>query len=311
MAKILVTGGAGFIGSHIVDSLLRDGHEVHVMDNLSSGNLENVSLSARFHEGDIRSDSAVEILRGISPDIIVHCAAQISVRTSMEDPKLDTDINIAGLINILQAFPGGVLPYFVMISTGGAIYGDQDVYPAPEDHPIRPDSVYGLAKRVSELYLDLWQRKFGLKFCSLRLANVYGPRQNPHGEAGVVAIFTERLLAYQQVTINGSGNQTRDFVYVKDVASAVKNVCVVQPNGIFNIGTGVETSVNMLYNMIKESLHSELEPKYGAAKLGEQMRSSIDATAAHKSFDWTPKVKLNEGIKETTNWFFEASKKKN
>ena len=310
MEKVLVTGGAGFIGSHIVDALLERGHEVHVLDNLSSGSLDNVSLSARFHQGDIRDEACLQIIRGVNPDIIVHCAAQISVRTSMEDPKLDTEINVVGLINLLQAYPGGNLPYFVMISTGGAIYGEQETFPASENHTVNPASVYGLSKRVSELYLDLWKRQFGLKFCSLRLANVYGPRQNPHGEAGVVAIFCEKLIAGNIPNINGTGEQTRDFVFVKDVSSAVTSVASMKTEGIYNIGTGIETSVNQLYRLISSSLDINLQPTHADAKQGEQMRSCIDSSLAYKVFHWSPKVAIEEGIKETTTFFSNSNKRK-
>lgn len=309
MSTIVVTGGAGFIGSHIVDRLLEKGHKVHVLDNLSSGVKSNLSPQATLHEIDIRSREIRDLLRSINPEAIVHTAAQISVRISMEDPTLDTDINLVGLVNILQSFQGRSHPFFVMISTGGAIYGEQDVFPADEDHPIRPNSVYGLAKRASELYLDLWKREMKQSFCALRLANVYGPRQNPHGEAGVVAIFLQKLLRGEVPMINGSGDQTRDFVYVRDVSLAVLKAVESKTEGTYNIGTGRETSVNQLYTMIAKALGTETKAIHGPAKAGEQMRSCIDAGRALKSLGWNPSVSLEDGCRETAAWFREQHSK--
>jgi UDP-glucose 4-epimerase len=303
MARIVVTGGAGFIGSHIVEGFLSAGHSVTVIDNLSSGVRENLFPQAEFVEIDIRSKEVRDVLRKAAPDIVVHTAAQMSVRMSMEDPTFDADVNVVGLVNILQSFETGKLPFFVFLSTGGAIYGEQDSFPAPENHPLRPTSIYGLAKRVGELYLEFWGRELGLKHAELRLGNVYGPRQNPHGEAGVVAIFNKKLIAGETPTINGSGEQTRDFVYVKDVARAVQTVSEKQVQGIFNIGTGRETSVNMLYAMIIKALGSATKANYGDAKAGEQMRSSIDASAALKAFNWKAEVSLEAGCQETSDWF--------
>lgn len=303
MPKAIVTGGAGFIGSHIVEALLADGLEVEVIDNLSSGYRENLPKGVVLHELDIRSPEVRELLLSRKPDFLVHCAAQISVRVSMEDPCLDTDINVRGIVNLLQAFKGTAHPHFVFLSTGGAIYGEQEVFPAPENHPVVPCSIYGLAKRVGELYLDLWKRQFGAKFVALRLANVYGPRQNPHGEAGVVAIFNQRLLNREVPTINGSGKQTRDFVFVKDVARAVAICCRNSSEGIFNIGTGRETDVNRLYELIRGALGSSLDANRVPAKAGEQMRSSIDSGLAKRALGWEPQVGIEEGIRKTCEWF--------
>lgn len=303
MAKVLITGGAGFIGSHICDSLLGAGFEVFVIDDLSSGKKENLPPKVRFEKVDIRSPELHAYLAKVRPDIVVHTAAQISVRISMEDPVFDTDVNVKGLMNILHSFTGLPLPHFVMISTGGAIYGEQDYFPADEEHPIRPTSVYGMAKRVSELYLDLWHRVYGLKFAALRLANVYGPRQNPHGEAGVVAIFSLKLLKGEVPLINGTGDQTRDFVYVGDVANAVLDVCERKTEGIFNIGTGVETSVNALYRLIAAPVGTTVVPKHVEAKPGEQMRSCITSRHAGAIFGWKAATELEEGIRETVAWF--------
>ncbi len=303
MAKVLVTGGAGFIGSHICDALLGAGHEVFVIDDLSSGRKENLPPKVHFEQFDIRSPELRTYLSRVKPGIVVHTAAQISVRISMEDPVFDTDVNVKGLMNILHSFSGLPLPYFVMISTGGAIYGEQDYFPADEEHPIRPTSVYGMAKRVSELYLDLWHRVYGLKFAALRLANVYGPRQNPHGEAGVVAIFSLKLLKGEIPLINGTGEQTRDFLFVGDVAGAVLGVCESRTEGIFNIGTGIETSVNALYRLIAAPVGTTVVPERVEAKPGEQMRSCITSKRAGATFGWKAATELDEGIRDTVAWF--------
>jgi UDP-glucose 4-epimerase len=303
MAKVIVTGGAGFIGSHIVESMLAEGHKVSVIDDLSSGIRENLPSEAALMVLDIGSKEAADFLSHQEPDILVHAAAQMSVRVSMDDPLLDTRVNILGLVNLLQSFRGKKLPYTVFLSTGGAIYGEQEVFPAPESHPTRPASIYGLAKKVSEFYLDFWAREWGLSYSALRLGNVYGPRQNPHGEAGVVAIFIKNLLNGSQPTINGTGDQTRDFVYVKDVVNAVMRACSAQKKGTFNIGTGRESSVNEVYRHIVNSLRSDVSPHYGAAKQGEQMRSSIDSNLAARELGWKPAVNLSEGIEHTVRWF--------
>lgn len=303
MAKAVVTGGAGFIGSHIVDTLLAAGHSVEIIDDLSTGVESNVAKGVTLHKADIRSPEARALMAKIQPDILVHAAAQISVRVSMENPVFDTEVNVVGLVNLLHAFEGRRYPHIVFLSTGGAIYGEQDVFPAAEDHPIRPTSVYGNAKRAGETYLDLWGRQYGLKWVALRLANVYGPRQNPHGEAGVVAIFTQRLLRNEQPIINGEGTQTRDFVYVGDVAAAVRAVTDKKVTGIYNIGTGRETNVNQLYEMIRPAVGSAIKAQHAEAKAGEQMRSCIDASAAGKTFGWKPSMPIEQGIKATVEWF--------
>lgn len=303
MAKIVVTGGAGFIGSHIVEAFLKGGHQITVIDDLSSGSRDNLFPGVEFLELDIRSEKTREALAKISPDVVVHTAAQMSVRKSMEDPTFDAQVNVVGLVNILQAFELKKLPFFVFLSTGGAIYGEQETFPAREDHPLKPASIYGLAKHVGEEYLEFWHREFGLSYAALRLGNVYGPRQSPHGEAGVVAIFNKKLIAGDVPVINGTGEQTRDYVYVKDVARAVESVSTRSVTGTYNIGTGRETSVNTLYQMIIKGLGSSVQPAYGAAKAGEQMRSSIDASAALKAFGWKPEVSLEVGCQETSDWF--------
>jgi UDP-glucose 4-epimerase len=306
MAKVFVTGGAGFIGSHIVEVLLQGGHQVEVIDDLSSGIRENVPEQVPLHELDICSPETARLLRLSAPDVLVHAAAQVSVRISMSDPVLDTRVNVSGLLNLLHAFSGQKLPFVVFASTGGAIYGEQHAFPATETHPIEPCSVYGLSKRVSEMYLDLWMRQYGLRYAALRFGNVYGPRQNPHGEAGVIAIFCEHLFRNKQVNINGSGEQTRDFVYVRDVAHAVRAVAERGETGTFNIGTGVETSINRIYGILSRITGGKQSPHHAPAKSGEQMRSCIDSSLAGRTFGWTPQVQIEQGLEITAQWFKES-----
>ncbi len=303
MTRVIITGGAGFIGSHIADQFVASGASVAIIDNLSSGNSKNLPSGAVLHEIDIRDEAARGLILDFKPDIVIHAAAQISVTESMKDPALDADINVRGFVNLLQGCMEDVKPYFVFISTGGAMYGDQQVFPAPETHPARPSSFYGLSKQVGENYLDLWRRSFGLSGCTLRLANVYGPRQNPHGEAGVIAIFAKRILNNASTTIYGDGGQTRDFVYVEDVARAVMAACQQKVSGVFNIGTGIETDINTVYNEVASALQANLPANKAEARPGEQRRSVIDASLAKATFSWAPSVSFKEGIRKTVDWF--------
>lgn len=307
MAKIIVTGGAGFIGSHIVDRL-RVNHDVQVIDDLSSGSKANLPEGIVLHELDIRSPKAAEVVEREKPDVIVHAAAQISVRISMDKPSLDTDVNVTGLVNILTPLRERTGTHVVFLSSGGACYGEQDLFPAPESHPIRPESVYGLSKRVGEMYLEFWSRVWGVTSTSLRLSNVYGPRQNPHGEAGVVAIFCERLLAGKDITIYGTGEQTRDFVFVGDVAEAVHKSVETRAVGEFNIGTAKETSVNTLATTLRDEACPKAQIHHAAAKPGEQMRSVIDNTKAGKVLSWAPTVQIDAGLRRTLEWYRTGSR---
>lgn len=303
MATIIVTGGAGFIGSHIVDRL-SVGNEVHIIDDLSSGTTENVAQGVHLHELDIRSEQAADLVAKLQPDVIVHAAAQISVRISMDRPSVDTDINVTGLINLLTPLCHSQnKTHVVFLSSGGACYGEQEVFPAPESHPVRPESVYGLSKRVGEMYLEFWSRVWGITSTSLRLSNVYGPRQNPHGEAGVVAIFCERLLAGKGIVVNGTGDQTRDFVFVSDVADAVYRAVETRAVGEFNIGTARETSIMSLAEDLRDKVQPSAAIDFSPAKPGEQMRSVIDNALAAKVLGWHPAVDLASGLDQTLTWY--------
>jgi len=306
MAKVIVTGGAGFIGSHIVDKLLARGHEVHVLDNLSSGSRDNLAQTnhVQLHVLDIRSSEARALIERLSPDFVVHAAAQVSVRISMEEPSLDTDLNVTGLVNILSGLRERKGSHVVFLSSGGAIYGEQVAFPAKEDHPIKPESVYGLSKRVGEEYLEFWGRAWGVTSTSLRLSNVYGPRQNPHGEAGVVAIFCERLLVGKSITVNGTGKQTRDFVYVEDVAEAVGRAVDTRIVGEFNIGTSQETTITEVAEQVRDLIAPKADVSYAPAKAGEQLRSCIDNSAAKAKLAWSPQVvRFSEGLERTVAWY--------
>ena len=300
---ICVSGGAGFIGSHVADALVKAGHRVLIVDNLSGGRKENVSDGAELAVLDIRSEEAAQFLIDREVEILVHHAAQMDVRRSVDDPIFDADVNILGLLNLLEAGRRGSLRQVVFASTGGAIYGEQDEFPADEDHPIRPVSPYGVAKLASERYLYYYHCQYGLDATCLRYANVYGPRQNPHGEAGVVAIFSRRLLDGEPATINGDGLQTRDYVYVDDVARA--NMAALDRPGfaVFNVGTGVETDVNTLFEHIAEAANYDPAPNHGPGMPGEQRRSCITSEKLLEEMSVAVVTPLAEGIPATVDWF--------
>lgn len=301
--KVLVTGGAGFIGSHVCDAFLRAGHEVIALDNLSSGKRENLDPRVRLAVLDIRSPEAAELIRSERPQVLCHLAAQMDVRRSVEDPRFDADANILGMLNLLEAARVSGVKKVIFSSTGGAIYGEQDVFPAPESHPTRPVSPYGVSKASGELYLGYYRAQYGLPYVALRYANVYGPRQNPHGEAGVVAIFSQRLVAGQGCTIFGDGGQTRDFVFGPDVARA--NLLAFEKDcvGAINIGTGEETDINRLYALLAEAAGSNQPVVHAPGKPGEQRRSCVDPSLARKVLAWEPSVGLAEGLRKTVEFF--------
>jgi UDP-glucose 4-epimerase len=301
--KILVSGGAGFIGSHVVDAYLAAGHTVAVIDNLSSGKRENLNTGATFYKEDIRSEQISDIFEKESFDVINHLAAQIDLRNSVEDPLYDAQVNILGSLNLFQHAVRFDIKKIIFSSTGGAIYGEQDVFPADEEHPIRPLSPYGVAKLTVEKYLYFYQQTYGLCTINLRYANVYGPRQDPHGEAGVVAIFTQRLLSGRECLIHGDGKQTRDYVYVGDVVAANLLALEQGTSDTFNIGTGIETDVNEIFGHLNTFTGAGVEPVHGPAKLGEQRRSVIDPGKAKRILGWEPKVPMEEGMKETVRFF--------
>ncbi len=301
--KILVTGGAGFIGSHVSDALLEAGHEVHIIDDLSGGSAENIHSDAQFHQLDIRSPEVKQLWQNEQFETLYHFAAQMDVRKSVADPSYDADVNIRGLINLMEAGRDNSLRKVVFASTGGAIYGEPDYVPQDEQHVMQPLSPYGIAKLSSEKYLFFYSDTYSIPFVALRYGNVYGPRQNPHGEAGVVAIFSERLLDGEQPVINGDGRQTRDYVFVSDIVDANLKALSHEGSGIFNIGTGVETDVVELFSILRDELAPEAPIVHGPGKAGEQKRSVLSYDLAASELGWRPNVDVNEGLVTTAEWF--------
>ncbi len=306
--KVLITGGAGFIGSHVVDALVSKGAVVHVLDNLITGKPENINSEAAFHELDICSSEVVNLFEKEQFAAMVHLAAQMDVRKSVADPVFDANVNVLGLLTLLEAGRANGLEKVVFSSTGGAIYGDpvptvNGGGPQPETHPVRPASPYGITKMVSEHYLRFYRETHGLQSVALRFANVYGPRQNPHGEAGVVAIFTERLLRGEQPVINGLGTQTRDYVFVGDVVKAVVAGLAFEGSDVINIGTGIETNVNELFGHLNSLTGGEAEERHGSGMPGEQQRSVLDVSHAAEVLGWKPETSLAKGLAETVAWF--------
>jgi len=305
--RILVTGGAGFIASHVADRLVAAGHEVAVVDNLSTGKREYVPAAAQFYPYDIKAPETADLIGRWRPEVIVHHAAQMSVQVSVSDPLLDARENILGSLNLLAAAARAQLEKIIFASTGGAIYGDEAPLPAREEDPAQPAAPYGIAKLAVEHYLRFFQREHGIIPIALRYANVYGPRQNGQGEAGVVAIFIEKFLAGQQPRINGDGLQTRDFVFVGDIVAANLLALDHPQPGVFNIGTGRETDILTIYLELQKLMGSPLGPVHGPAKPGEQRRSALDATRAVKELGWQPQVSLHEGLAQTVAAFREAA----
>lgn len=301
--KILITGGAGFIASQIADAYIREGHEVYVLDNLSTGFENNINPKAHFIKSDITSSTILDIFTKEKFDVVNHHAAQIDVRKSVNDPIFDANTNILGTINLLQCCVKTGVKKFMFASTGGAVYGEQEYFPADEKHPTNPVSPYGITKLAIEKYLFFYKNEYGLKYTILRYANVYGPRQNPFGEAGVVAIFANKLLKNENPVINGDGKQTRDYVFVKDVVNANVITLNSQSSEIYNIGTGIETSVNDLFSMLNSIAGNKALEKHGPAPKGEQARSVITSNKLFREFKWKPSIKIDEGLKKTFDSF--------
>jgi UDP-glucose 4-epimerase len=301
--KILVTGGAGFIGSHVAEAYVAAGHDVVVVDDLSSGKRPQVPAGARFVQMDVRAPEIREVFRAERPELLSHHAAQMDVRRSVADPQFDASVNLMGLLNLLEAGRESGLRRVLFASSGGAAYGEQDEFPAPETHKLEPVSPYGVSKRASELYLSCYRAMYGLEYVAMRYANVYGPRQDPHGEAGVVAIFTVKLLSGEQPTINGDGKQTRDYVYVGDLVRANVALATHPYVGPMNFGTGIETDVNQLFGHIRAACGVEAPETHGPGKPGEQKRSVISPRLAGEVIGWRPEVELAEGIGKTVAFF--------
>ncbi len=297
--KVLVTGGAGFIGSHVVDMLLENGHEVVVVDDLSTGRRSNLNPAAKFYQLDIRSPEMEAVFAAERPEVIDHHAAQMDVRRSMVDPIFDADVNILGSIKLAQLAMKYGVRKFIHISSGGAAYGEPVYLPCDEGHPVQPLCPYGASKYTFELYLYLFKVNYGLDYTVIRYPNVYGPRQDPRGEAGVVAIFTGKMLRGLPVTINGDGEQVRDYVYVSDCARA--NLMVLEAGGgrVFNLGYGVGTTVNQIFAHLKELIGYALDANYGPAKAGETYRIYLDARRAKAELGWDATIELADGLNKT------------
>ncbi len=305
--RIVVTGGAGFIGSHVADALLATGYEVAIIDNLSTGRQEHVPAGAQFHLLDIKDKEAFNFICQWQPWALVHHAAQMSVRLSVDDPLFDARENILGSLNLFEAAAKAKVSRIVFASTGGAMYGDQAPVPAREDDRAQPECPYGIAKLAVEHYLHFYHREYGIIPVCLRYANVYGPRQNGLGEAGVVAIFIEKFLAGEQPIINGDGLQTRDFVYVGDVVAANLLALDYPQVGTFNIGTGQETDILTIYRHLQEIIGSPLNPMHGPPKAGEQRRSALASSLARQRLGWQPETPLAEGLARTARAFQERA----
>ncbi len=301
--KILVTGGAGFIASQIADAFIDEGHEVVILDDLSTGFEENINPKAKFVRLNINDHEVSSLFEEEKFDVVNHHAAQMDVRKSVADPMFDANTNILGTINLLQNSVIFGVKKFQFSSTGGAVYGEQEYFPADEDHPTQPVSPYGITKLCVEKYLFYYGGEYNLNYTVLRYANIYGPRQNPFGEAGVVAIFCTKLLKGEQPIINGTGKQTRDYVFVQDVVKANLLTLSDDKSDIYNIGTGIETNVNELFSFLNDIVNNVCEEKHGPAPAGEQLRSVISSEKIFNNFNWKPSTKLSDGLKETVNYF--------
>lgn len=301
--RILVTGGAGFIGSHVVDAYIGAGHELVVVDDLSTGKRENLHPQARFVQANIQDSQVRKLIVEEKIEAINHHAAQMDVRRSVADPLLDAQVNILGLLNVLEGAREAGVQKIIFASSGGTVYGEQQVFPADESHPTQPISPYGVSKLTGEHYLNFYRAEYGIPYIALRYANVYGPRQNPHGEAGVVAIFTSRLLAGEQPVINGDGKQSRDYVFVGDVARANLAALQVDHTGSINIGVAIETDVNALFAQLCRLTQSTASEEHGPAKSGEQRRSVLAWRHAEQVLGWRPEIAVADGLRQTVEFF--------
>ena len=301
--KILVTGGAGFIGSHVTDMFVAEGHDVVVVDDLSAGRREQVNPRAKFYQVDIRSPELSQVFESERPEVVDHHAARANVRESMEKPILYADVNILGSLNLLECSRRFGVRKFIYISTGGAEYGEPDYLPVDEEHPIRPLCPYGTSKHTVEHYLPIYQRQYGLDYTTLRYANVYGPRQDPFGEAGVVAIFAERMLHGRQAIINGSGEQERDFVYVEDYARANVLALAKGSGAAYNLASGKGTSVNVIFRLLSRLTNYRLEEVHGPPKPGEVFKIYLSIEKARRELGWEPRIGLEEGLQRTVDYF--------
>ncbi len=307
--KVIVTGGAGFIGSHIVDILIENNYKVAVIDNLSSGKPGNVNKKAELYKADIKSRETTLILRKEKPDYIIHEAAQISVSASVRDPLFDAETNITGSLNLLEFARLNGVKKFIFASSGGTVYGEPDKFPVTEKFPLQACSPYGISKMAVEYYIRFYSREYKLNYTALRYSNVYGPRQDPHGEAGVVAIFSRSLLSGKAPVINGDGKYVRDYVYCKDVARANLLALESRYRGSLNIGTGRGVDVNELYKVIAETAGFKGKAAHGPARPGDIRKNILGAAEAKKALKWEPETCLEEGIKETLEYFKKQEKK--
>ncbi|MDW8334339.1 MAG: NAD-dependent epimerase/dehydratase family protein [Bacteroidia bacterium] len=302
--KVLVTGGAGFIGSHTIEALMAEGVRVEALDNLSTGFAHNLPAGVPLIEADVADERTTQIVARGRYEAVFHLAAQIDVRTSMNDPVFDATTNVVGSIRVLEGCRIAGTKKFIFASTGGACYGEQDYFPADENHPLRPISPYGAAKVSVETYLHVYTANYGMECFALRYANVYGPRQNPHGEAGVVAIFLNRMLQGLPPRINGDGLQTRDYVYVGDVARAnVLALTTLRRSGAYNVGTGKEHTVVDVFNGLNAFFDERFTPEFAPAKAGEQRRSCVSSQKLLSETGFAPQTPLAEGLKLTAEWF--------
>lgn len=301
--KILVTGGAGFIGSHLVDAYLGLGHEVAIIDNFVTGLPENVNANAKLYEIDLTDRQATEqALLDFKPELINHQAAHLSVYQSVEDPIFNANNNIIGLLNLMEGARKTEVKKVVAASSGGVIYGETDVLPTPESHQTKPVSPYGISKLVLEYYLNYYQEQYGVDWVALRYGNVYGPRQNPKGETGVIAVFLEQMINGKQPMIFGDGEQTRDYVFIEDVVKANLSASK-QGSGPFNIGTAHPTNVVRIFDLLQTQLQTNFTKYYDQPRMGEQRHSVLDILRAKEKLNWEPKVTLETGINRTVEWY--------